>query len=161
MNRWLALLVAAAFGTNKTDGYHRAPCKKIGVRRQFQFTDCYAPNINKDLKLNEASFVLAHDAATGYLNTIASDSDGSSRGSSSAYYDEYDNVDNMAGYRDSSSSSSNRWSTITTRLLSLYGKTQVGSVYDQLNDGARALDLRPKYGTMGPSGKWALEIFLF
>jgi len=38
------------------------------------------------------------------------------------------------------------------RLLSLYGKTQVGSVYTQLNDGARALDLRPKIYVNGTIG---------
>ena len=41
-------------------------------------------------------------------------------------------------------SGGNRWSgAIAMRLLSLYGKTQRGTAYDQLNDGARALDLRP------------------
>jgi hypothetical protein len=33
---------------------------------------------------------------------------------------------------------------MTNQVLSLYGKTQVGSAYDQLNNGARALDLWPK-----------------
>lgn len=33
---------------------------------------------------------------------------------------------------------------VTNGLLGLYGKTQVGSAYEQLNNGARALDLRPK-----------------
>ena len=33
---------------------------------------------------------------------------------------------------------------VTNGVLGLYGKTQVGSVYEQLNNGARALDLRPK-----------------
>ena len=41
---------------------------------------------------------------------------------------------------------------MTTTLLSLYGKTQVGTVYDQLNDGARALDLRPKIYNNGTIG---------
>lgn len=48
-------------------GYHRRPCPR-SVAKQFQFPDCYVPNINKDtLLLSEASFVMSHDAATGYL----------------------------------------------------------------------------------------------
>ena len=83
------------------------------VRPQFQFPDCYLPDLNPDLLLSEASFVLSHDAATGYLR---------------------------AGQP-------NPWG----QLITLYGKNQVGDAYRQLDDGARALDLRPKLlvnGTM-------------
>ena len=145
--------------------YHRAPCKKLSVRRQFQFTDCYVPYLNPDLYLSEASFVMAHDAATGYLNINGNaESDGS--GSSSEYSNEYDGVDNMnnagGGYNnggdvDNDNGGNNfngntGWNSITMKLLSLYGKTQVGTVYDQLNDGARALDLRPKIYSNGTVG---------
>ncbi|KAK1747389.1 hypothetical protein QTG54_001352 [Skeletonema marinoi] len=44
------------------------------------------------------------------------------------------------------------WNKVSTGLLALYGKTQVGSVYQQLNDGARALDLRPKIYNNGTIG---------
>lgn len=134
-------------------GYHRAPCRKVSVRRQFQFSDCYVPNLNPDIYLNQASFLMAHDAATGYLNVNnQNDDDGSGQNAgSSQYSSEYDGVDNMNGaeYRNNNNnyndaSHPSRWNTITTKLLSLYGKTQVGTVYEQLNDGARALDLRPK-----------------
>jgi len=37
----------------QTNSYHRAPCKKVAVRRQFQFTDCYVPNLNPELYLTE------------------------------------------------------------------------------------------------------------
>ena len=83
------------------------------VRPQFQFPDCYLPDLEPDLLLSEASFVLSHDAATGYLR---------------------------AGQP-------NPWG----QLITLYGKNQVGDAYRQLDDGARALDLRPKLlanGTM-------------
>jgi hypothetical protein len=69
------------------------------------------------MKLNEASFVMSHNSASGYL-TLRSNST---------------RIDKDAIK-----------SGITNRMLGLYGKTQVGSVYDQLNNGARALDLRPK-----------------
>ena len=150
------------------EGYHRAPCKKLSVRRQFQFTDCFTPNINPNLYLTQASFVMAHDAATGYLNINNgnnNENNGDNGSSSSAVYNsEYDGVDNM-NYNDKDDANNNnnnnnnngynypsRWNTITTKLLSLYGKTQVGTVYDQLNDGARALDLRPKIYNNGTVG---------
>jgi hypothetical protein len=60
--------------------------------------------MNPSLLLSEASFLMSHNAATGYLKQ--------NRGISSA--------------------------------TNLYAKNQIGSVYDQLNDGARALDVRPK-----------------
>jgi hypothetical protein len=71
---------------------------------QFSFPNCYVPSMNPELLLSQASFLMSHDAATGYLPN--------NRGVSSA--------------------------------TNLYAKNQIGSVYDQLNDGARALDVRPK-----------------
>ena len=156
-----------------THGYHRSPCNKVSVKRQFQFSDCYAPNLNPELSINSASFVMAHDAATGYLNTNAQhiktsgNSNAVGGGSSTdgvdddniMYSNEFNGVDNMNNaenyYREntSSASGSSQWNAIAKiRLLSLYGKTQVGSVYTQLNDGARALDLRPKIYTNGTIG---------
>jgi hypothetical protein len=83
--------------------YHRKPCTR-SIRKQFQFPNCYLPNIEQDsLLLSQASFVLSHDAATGYLSDHA--------------------VSSMA---------------------KSYAKNQIGTVYQQLNDGARALDIRPK-----------------
>ena len=84
-------------------GYERQPCTRF-VSAQFSFPDCYVPPMNPSLLLSEASFLMSHDAATGYLKR--------NRGISSA--------------------------------TNLYAKNQIGSVYDQLNDGARALDVRPK-----------------
>jgi hypothetical protein len=150
-----------------THGYHRSPCNKVSVKRQFQFSDCYAPNLNPELSINSASFVMAHDAATGYLNTNAQHSKTS--GNSNAvgggvdddnmYSNEFNGVDNMNNadnyYSEntaSTSGSSQLNAIAKIRLLSLYGKTQVGSVYTQLNDGARALDLRPKIYTNGTIG---------
>lgn len=60
--------------------------------------------MNPSLLLSEASFLMSHDAGTGYL-------------------------------------SSSKGISVATKL---YAKNQVGSVYDQLNNGARALDVRPK-----------------
>lgn len=71
---------------------------------QFLFCDCFLPAMNPDLFLSQASFLMSHDAATGYLQ--------SNRGVSGA--------------------------------TNLYAKNQIGTVYQQLNDGARALDVRPK-----------------
>ena len=155
-----------------THGYHRAPCKKLSVRSQFQFTDCFVPNLNPDLYITEASFVMAHDAATGYLNVNNNDDDDNGGGTGNEYINEYNGVDNMNNLDYSGRNMENdgeggnynnnggggyyyfpsRWNTIPTRLLSLYGKTQVGSVYEQLNDGARALDLRPKIYNNGTVG---------
>ena len=84
--------------------YHRTPCTRQAAA-DFSFDDCYLPSLNPDLELSQASFVLAHDAATGYIQRNHLSPDGLT------------------------------WS---------YSKTQVGSLYQQLQDGARALDLRPK-----------------
>lgn len=135
--------------------YQRSPCRSAS-RRQFQFPDCSVPDLDANLPIGAASFVMAHDAATGYL-----DAGGRGRrdddGLDEAYGGEYDGVDDMNAGGGSGSGNDggngNKWSgAIATRLLSLYGKNQVGTAYDQLNDGARALDLRPKVydnGTVG------------
>lgn len=127
------------------DSYHRYPCNRASIKRQFQFNNCYAPNLNRELSINTASFVMAHDAATGYLNSNAQHNiKSTTNGNESNNVHSSDNTD---------SSSSNNWNSIArTGLLSLYGKTQIGSVYTQLNDGARALDLRPKIYTNGTIG---------
>ena len=84
--------------------YHRKPCTRQAAA-QFSFDDCYLPAMNPALALADASFVLAHDAATGYIQKNHLSPDGLT------------------------------WS---------YTKTQTGTLYEQLQDGARALDLRPK-----------------
>lgn len=60
--------------------------------------------MNPDLLLSEASFLMSHDAATGYLP----------------------NNHGVSG------------------ATNLYAKNQIGTIYQQLDDGARALDVRPK-----------------
>ncbi|KAL7513248.1 hypothetical protein ACHAXN_010296 [Cyclotella atomus] len=102
--------------------YHRSPCT-YSTRRQFQFEHCYVPNLNPNLKLSDASFVMSHNSATGYLNARRSGN----------------NKENNISYVSPGTKTA-----MTNRVLSLYGKTQVGSAYNQLNNGARALDLRPK-----------------
>jgi hypothetical protein len=88
----------------QVEAYHRQPCT-WSIARQFQFPDCYAPSLAENILLSKASFVMAHDAATGYLpHTLTS-----------AY-----------------------------TVANSYAKNQIGNVYQQLNDGARALDVRPK-----------------
>ena len=84
--------------------YHHPRCTRK-VSPQFQFEDCYLPPMDTSLLLSQASFVMSHDAATGYVK----------RGSLSA-----------------------------SGLTWQYCKNQRGSVYRQLDDGARALDFRPK-----------------
>mmetsp|Transcript_31513 Transcript_31513/g.52587 ORF Transcript_31513/g.52587 Transcript_31513/m.52587 type:complete len:461 (+) Transcript_31513:338-1720(+) len=84
------------------EGYHRRPCSRF-VAKQFQFPDCYVPGMAESLPLSQASFVMSHDAATGYLPQ-----------------------------------------TTVYAAMNSYGKNQIGTVYQQLNDGARALDVRPK-----------------
>jgi hypothetical protein len=87
-----------------TSAYHRTPCTRAAAA-DFSFDDCYLPAMSDSLTLEDASFVMAHDAATGYMQK-------------------------------------NSWST--DALTWSYTQTQVGSLYQQLDDGARALDLRPK-----------------
>lgn len=85
--------------------YTHQPCTRA-LRAQFQFPGCHLPALNAELLLSEASFLLSHNAATGYI-------------------------------RDRS----HAWSK--TGLSRRYSQNQVGSVYQQLQDGARALDVRP------------------
>ena len=81
------------------------------VSRQFQFSNCYLPDMADDLLLSEAGFVMSHDSATGYLKK-------SSR-------------------------------LMSNGATNLYSKNQIGDVYQQLDDGARALDVRPLLLTNG------------
>jgi len=81
------------------------------VAKQFQFNDCWLPDLADDLLLSEAGFVMSHDSATGYLKK-------SSR-------------------------------LLSNGATNLYAKNQIGDVYQQLDDGARALDVRPKLLTNG------------
>lgn len=86
-------------------GYERKPCTR-SVRPQFQLPDCFVPPMDSSLLLSSASFLMSHDAATGYIKRTSLSGGG---------------------------------------VIASYGKNQVGTAYDQLNNGARALDLRPKY----------------
>lgn len=81
------------------------------VSKQFQFADCYLPELADDLPLSEASFLMSHDSATGYLKRTSG--------------------------------------LLTNGATNLYSKNQIGDVYKQLDDGARALDVRPKLLTNG------------
>jgi hypothetical protein len=81
------------------------------VAKQFQFADCYLPDLADDLLLSEAGFLMSHDAATGYLKKTSG--------------------------------------LLTNGATNLYAKNQIGDVYQQLDDGARALDVRPKMLTNG------------
>lgn len=93
---YMPLLLAA------TLAYKHPHCDRAR-RAQFQFPDCYVPSHSDSILFQDASFLMSHDAATGYIHP------GDLRG-----------------------------------LTWPYAKNQVGSVYQQLDDGARALDLRPK-----------------
>ena len=138
--------------------YQRSPCRRASaIRGQFQLPDCRAPDLDADLAIGQASFVMAHDAATGYLLDAGAGGRVDDDDLGGAFGGEYDGVDNMNGGGSNGSGggngSGNRWSgAIASRLLSLYGKTQSGTAYDQLNDGARALDLRPKVYNNGTVG---------
>ena len=83
--------------------YNRNPCPSR-IANQFQFPDCYVPDMDSSLLLTSASFLFSHNAATGYLPSPHNP---------------------VAG------------------AISSYGKNQLGTVYEQLQNGARALDLRP------------------
>lgn len=80
-----------------SQGFHRHPCTSK-ARSQFQLEDCFLPKRNPNVLLSASSFLLSHNAATGYLNGITTS----------------------------------------------YAKNQQGNIYEQLNDGARAIDARPK-----------------
>lgn len=96
--------LVSLLGATVVTAYHRHPCLRQ-TAADFSFDDCFLPSMNPALELSEASFVFAHDAATGYIQPNHLSPEGLT------------------------------WS---------YTKTQVGSFYQQLQDGARALDLRPK-----------------
>ena len=102
--RLLCLLSRLVIVTTVVSAYHYKPCTRQAAA-QFSLDDCYLPSMNPALPLAQASFVLAHDAATGYILKNHLTPDGVT------------------------------WS---------YTKTQNGNLYSQLQDGARALDLRPK-----------------
>ncbi|CAB9522541.1 1-phosphatidylinositol phosphodiesterase [Seminavis robusta] len=101
----LLQIIVSHFAIYASDAFYHNHCNRRRVRPQFQLDDCYLPPLDTSLTLSEASFLMSHDSATGYIK----------RGSLSA-------------------------SGLTWR----YSKNQVGTVYQQLEDGARALDLRPK-----------------
>ena len=86
--------------------YNRFPCTR-SIRPQIQFPDCYIPPMDTSIPLTQASFLMSHNAATGYLPVISPKKP-------------------------------------IVQALATYTKNQVGTIYDQLNSGARALDLRPK-----------------
>jgi len=111
--------------------YQHTSCHRTARRTQFQFPNCYTYDLNPDLYISDASFVMAHNAATGYIHNS-----------------------NDRKFNTNGKTSTNAWNKndITLQLLSLYGKTQVGTAYQQLNDGARALDIRPKLYTNGTVG---------
>jgi hypothetical protein len=98
------VVIGCCCGNYGVDSYKRTPCTGSAAS-QFQFPGCYIPDMNTSLLLSEASFLMAHNAATGYIQ---------------------------------------KGSTGSAGLTWRYSKNQVGSVYEQLNNGARALDLRPK-----------------
>jgi hypothetical protein len=172
----LLLVRTAVFHLDAASGYYqRSPCPRgaSAIRRQFQLPDCRAPDLDGSLPIGEASFVMAHDAATGYLEAGAGvgrarggrggrlvdddddDDDDDDSALGEAFGGDYDGVDdaNGGGGSGGNGGSGNGWSgAIASRLLSLYGKTQSGTAYDQLNDGARALDLRPKVYANGTVG---------
>ena len=66
---------------------------------------------------------MSHNSATGYLNVHTANNNNNTYVSNTK-----DAIKTAALHR----------------VLGLYGKTQVGTAYEQLNNGARALDLRPK-----------------
>ena len=86
-------------------GFHHNHCNNRKVKPQFQLEDCYVPPLDTSLLLSQASFLMSHDSATGYIKPYSPSQSG-----------------------------------VTWR----YSKNQVGTAYQQLDDGARALDLRPK-----------------
>ena len=102
------LLLLWAVRLTFTFAYYHKPCNTRSLRGQFPFPDCYLPDMDPSLLLSDASFVLSHDAGTGYLQTGASHA-----------------------------------------IVNSYAKNQIGSAYDQLNDGARALDTRLQLMTNG------------
>lgn len=125
-----ALLLLLHSSSTWVISYQHTSCHPTTRRSQFQFPNCYTYDLNPNLYIRDAAFVMAHNAATGYIHS------------------------NDRKFNTNGKTSTNIWNKddITLQLLSLYGKTQVGSAYQQLNDGARALDLRPKIYTNGTIG---------
>jgi hypothetical protein len=107
----LVRVIVVILSTVVVMGYHHNTCTS-DIAKQFQFADCYIPNLAEDLLLKDASFVMSHDSGTGYLKR-------------------------------------NQKGLITNSAINLYSKNQLGDVYQQLDDGARALDIRPKLLTNG------------
>jgi hypothetical protein len=70
--------------------------------------DCYLPALNPNLPLSQASFLMSHDAATGYMTSTSRTTKSQSNG-----------------------------------LARRYTQTVTGTFYEQLDNGARALDIRP------------------
>jgi len=101
--RAVLILAVLCSCRRRAQGYTHEPCTRA-LRAQLQFPDCYLPALNEELLLSEASFLLSHNAATGYI------------------------------HRNSLSKTGLSWR---------YSQNQIGTVYDQLQDGARALDVRP------------------
>jgi hypothetical protein len=98
--------------------YHLSPCTRQ-ASVDFSFEDCYLPSMKPDLSLSRASFLMSHDAATGYIQ--------------------------QPNHPPSSTTTTSNGSGGVVATWSwFYSKNQIGSLYQQLNDGARALDLRPK-----------------
>lgn len=111
---------------------------------------------------------MAHNAATGYIKTHTQKSNNNDNDteneydlSSSAgnlaeywhgYYNDGDNDGNDGNDANYEYYDNYKSSKVSSEMISRYGKTQVGTVYDQLNDGARALDLRPKIYNNGTVG---------
>ena len=91
------------FPTRMLLGFTHSSCTRSRAA-QFSFPNCYIPSLDTDLPLSQASFLMSHDATTGYLPP-------------------------------------NRM----TGAVNLYAKNQMGTLYQQLQDGARAFDVRPKF----------------
>jgi hypothetical protein len=100
----IALLIWVYYETIAA-AFHHTRCSSRSVRADFQLDDCYLPPLSSNIPFSSASFVMSHNAATGYIQQT---------------------------------------SLSKTGLSWFYTKNQVGTIYQQLQDGARALDIRPK-----------------
>jgi hypothetical protein len=130
---WAALVVLY-IQLSLVTAYYHTPCTRAN-QAQFQFPDCYLPPLRTDLPFGQASFLLSHDAATGYIQPNAALRPAVSTSSSSS--------------SSTSGSSSSSSGSTATAFSWPYSKNQVGSVHRQLSDGARALDVRPLLTTNG------------
>jgi hypothetical protein len=104
--------------------YYHTPCTRAN-QAQFQFPDCYLPPLRTDLPFAQASFLLSHDTATGYIQPNAALRPA------------------VSSSTTTTSSSSSGSGNTATGFSWPYSKNQVGSAFRQLSDGARALDVRP------------------